>query len=90
MTGDITSVHLMEELRRLQRELDVANESIDDKLDKLGDAGLVVVELTKALEESRHRIAKLEAIVAQQEEEEARRSDTCLKCEEREAKGSDE
>ena len=77
----------MEELHRLQKELDIANESIDDKLDKLGEAGLGVVELTKALEEARRRIAKLEALVCQYEDYDPRRNSVCLKCEERQAYG---
>lgn len=50
----------MAEISRLQRELDRANESIDDKLDKLQDAGLGVVGLTKKLEDARANIAALE------------------------------
>ncbi|KAK2464002.1 hypothetical protein APHAL10511_003946 [Amanita phalloides] len=48
------------EISRLQRELDRANESIDDKLDKLQDAGLGVVGLTRKLEDARARITTLE------------------------------
>ena len=71
----------------MQNELDVANESIDDKLDKLGEAGLGAVELTKALEEARRRIAKLEALVTEYEDYGPQRDEPCLKCEEREAQG---
>jgi predicted nucleic acid-binding Zn-ribbon protein len=48
------------EISRLQRELDRANESIDDKLDKLQDAGLGVVGLTKKLEDARATMTALE------------------------------
>ncbi|KAF9073179.1 hypothetical protein BDP27DRAFT_1319010 [Rhodocollybia butyracea] len=47
---------LVAEIARLQQELDSANESIDDKLDKLEDAGLGVVGLTKKLEDARSTI----------------------------------
>ncbi|KAL5492538.1 hypothetical protein ACEPAI_3985 [Sanghuangporus weigelae] len=60
MTGEISTAQLVEEIDRLQRELDMANESIDDKLDKLEEAGLGVVGLTKALEDARRRIVDLE------------------------------
>ncbi|KAL5513309.1 hypothetical protein ACEPAH_3707 [Sanghuangporus vaninii] len=60
MTGEISTAQLVEEIGRLQKELDMANESIDDKLDKLEEAGLGVVGLTKALEDARRRIVDLE------------------------------
>ncbi|TFK29615.1 hypothetical protein FA15DRAFT_581743 [Coprinopsis marcescibilis] len=55
---------LIAEIHRLQQELEVANESIDDKLDKLEDAGMGVVGLTKKLEDARARISRLEDEVA--------------------------
>lgn len=55
----------MTEIERLQQELDIANESIDDKLDKLEEAGLDVAGLTKALDGARQRIASLEKEVGQ-------------------------
>ncbi|KAG7094132.1 hypothetical protein E1B28_007744 [Marasmius oreades] len=58
--GDSSVAPLVAELSRLQRQLDRANESIDDKLDKLEDAGLGVVELTEKLENARFRIRALE------------------------------
>ncbi|KAL0954003.1 hypothetical protein HGRIS_005160 [Hohenbuehelia grisea] len=64
---------LIEEISRLQRELDKANESIDDKLDKLEDAGLGVVGLTTKLEDARHRINALEDEVARLMRKEERR-----------------
>ena len=57
---DPTVAPFIAEIQRLQQELDQANESIDDKLDKLEDAGLGVVGLTKKLEDARARIAQLE------------------------------
>ena len=44
---------LFAELARLHQELDRANASIDDKLDRLEDAGMGVVDLTKQLEDAR-------------------------------------
>ncbi|EPQ56284.1 hypothetical protein GLOTRDRAFT_115600 [Gloeophyllum trabeum ATCC 11539] len=51
---------LLAEISRLQDELDRANESIDEKIEKLEDAGLGVVELTKRLDDARNRIINLE------------------------------
>lgn len=73
---DPTVAPLIAEIQRLQHELDEANESIDDKLDKLEDAGLGVVGLTKKLEDARARIAQLEdeiARIARKEERTIRR-----------------
>jgi len=64
---------LVAEINRLQRELDRANESIDDKLDKLEDAGLGVVGLTKKLEDARSRIIALEDEIARLSRREDRR-----------------
>ncbi|KAF8892193.1 hypothetical protein BD779DRAFT_1661469 [Infundibulicybe gibba] len=58
--ADPSTSPLVAEISRLQRELDRANESIDDKLDKLEDAGLGVVGLTKKLEDARSKIRSLE------------------------------
>jgi myosin protein heavy chain len=52
------------EISRLQKELDQANESIDDKLDKLEEAGLGVVQLTKLLQDARARITGMEGEIA--------------------------
>ena len=38
-TEGISTEQLLDEIRRLQMELDQANESVDDKLDKLEEAG---------------------------------------------------
>lgn len=56
----MTTAHLVDEINRLQKELDQANESIDDKLDKLEEAGLGKLGLTKALEDAQRRIVDLE------------------------------
>ncbi|KAJ3917416.1 hypothetical protein F5877DRAFT_44671 [Lentinula edodes] len=76
---------LVAEISRLQRELDRANESIDDKLDKLEDAGLGVVGLTKKLEDARSKIRSLEdhiARLSRREERRLRRLERirCQKC----------
>lgn len=73
------------EITRLQRELDRANESIDDKLDKLEDAGLGVVGLTKKLEDARSKISALEDEIARLSRREERRlcrleRTRCQKC----------
>jgi DNA repair exonuclease SbcCD ATPase subunit len=48
---------LVAEIHRLQRELDHANESVDEKLDRLEDAGHGVIGLTKKLEDARAQLA---------------------------------
>lgn len=63
---------LLGKIEQLQRDLDRANASIDDKLDRLEDAGLGVVELTKKLEDARQRIRELEEEVARMKRKEAR------------------
>lgn len=71
--SDPTVSPLVAEISRLQRDLDRANESIDDKLDKLEDAGLGVVGLTKKLEDARSRINSLEEEIARLSRKEERR-----------------
>ncbi|EGN96997.1 hypothetical protein SERLA73DRAFT_185262, partial [Serpula lacrymans var. lacrymans S7.3] len=76
---------LLTEISRLQRELDRANDSIDDKLDKLEDAGLGVVGLTQDLEDARSKILVLEEEIAQLTRREERRLQRlerlrCQKC----------
>lgn len=76
---------LISEISRLQRELDRANESIDDKLDRLEDAGLGVVGLTEKLEDARSKIVVLEDEIAQLSRREERRISRlkrarCQKC----------
>ncbi|KAJ2918654.1 hypothetical protein MD484_g1796, partial [Candolleomyces efflorescens] len=72
--NDPTTSPLIAEIHRLQRELDVANESIDDKLDRLEDAGLGVVGLTKKLEDARAKISRLEDEIARLSRKEDRYS----------------
>lgn len=64
---------LVAEIHRLQGELDRANESIDDKLDKLEDAGMGVVGLTKKLEDARSKVVSLEDEIARLTRREDRR-----------------
>lgn len=83
--GDQSASPLLAEIQRLQRELDQANESIDDKLDKLEDAGMGVVGLTRKLEDARAKIARLEDEIARLTRKEDRRSRRlsrarCQKC----------
>ncbi|PBK99751.1 hypothetical protein ARMGADRAFT_516895 [Armillaria gallica] len=86
-TGDADHIvsPLIAEISRLQYELDIANESIDDKLDKLEDAGLGVVGLTQKLEDARARIVALEDEIARLTRKEERRmryleKARCRKC----------
>ncbi|KAK0466948.1 uncharacterized protein EV420DRAFT_1260439 [Desarmillaria tabescens] len=85
-TGDSEHIApLIAEISRLQYELDIANESIDDKLDKLEDAGLGVVGLTQKLEDARARIVALEDEIARLTRKEERRmrrleKARCRKC----------
>ncbi|KAJ7879992.1 hypothetical protein B0H14DRAFT_2708159 [Mycena olivaceomarginata] len=84
-TADGSVSPLLAEITRLQRELDRANESIDDKLDKLEDAGLGVVGLTKRLEDARAKIVALEEEIARLSRKEQRRTHRlerirCQKC----------
>ncbi|XP_006461923.1 hypothetical protein AGABI2DRAFT_222948 [Agaricus bisporus var. bisporus H97] len=83
--NDPTVSPLVAEIGRLQRELDRANENIDDKIDKLEDAGLGVVGLTRKLEDARAEIASLEDEITRlrrTEERRTRRMDRmrCRKC----------
>ncbi|KAG6841233.1 hypothetical protein C0991_000517 [Blastosporella zonata] len=83
--ADPTLSPLISEINRLQKELDRANDSIDDKLDKLEDTGLGVVGLTKKLEDARAKISTLEdeiARLSRREERRIRRLEKarCQKC----------
>jgi predicted nucleic acid-binding Zn-ribbon protein len=73
------------EIQRLQVELDRANDSVDDKLDKLEDAGQGVVGLTRKLTDARSRITALEEELARLNRKDERRQKRlekarCLKC----------
>lgn len=72
-SADPTVSPLIAEISRLQRELDLANDSIDDKLDKLEDAGLGVVGLTRKLEDARSKISALEDEIGRLSRKEERR-----------------
>lgn len=63
-TMDVTTSPLFAEIHRLQDELDKANESIDEKIDRLEEAGVGVVGLTTDLEHARAKIVELEECVA--------------------------
>ncbi|CCM02679.1 uncharacterized protein FIBRA_04784 [Fibroporia radiculosa] len=83
--NDPTVSPLVAEIARLQSELDRANESIDDKLDQLEDAGLGVVGLTQQLEDARSKINYLEDEIARQGRKEDRLHQRlqrlrCIKC----------
>lgn len=82
---DPTVAPLVAELARLQQDLDKANASIDEKLDRLEDAGFGVVELTRQLEDARSELLALEddnARMARREERRVRRLQRlrCTKC----------
>ena len=82
---DPTVAPLVAELARLQQDLDKANASIDEKLDRLEDAGFGVVELTRQLEDARSELLALEddnARMARREERCVRRLQRlrCTKC----------
>jgi chromosome segregation ATPase len=82
---DPTVAPLVSEIARLQSELDRANESIDEKLEQLEDAGLGVVSLTRQLEDSKARVSSLEDEIARLVRKDDRRTRRmqkmrCLKC----------
>ncbi|EIN03865.1 hypothetical protein PUNSTDRAFT_77359 [Punctularia strigosozonata HHB-11173 SS5] len=84
-THDPAAAPLLAEIARLQAELGRANESIDDKLDKLDDAGQGVVGLTRKLEDARAKIIALEEEIARLSRREDRRMKRlerarCTKC----------
>jgi hypothetical protein len=61
------------EIQRLERELGQANESIDEKLDRLENAGFGNVELEMRLNNERAKTAMLEEDIAQLDRREERR-----------------
>jgi DNA repair exonuclease SbcCD ATPase subunit len=61
------------EIQRLERELGRANESIDEKLDRLENAGFGNVELETRLNDERAKIAALEEDIARLDRREERR-----------------
>lgn len=48
------------EIARLRQELERANQSIDEKLEQIEEAGMDVIGLTRQVEDGRARIAALE------------------------------
>jgi chromosome segregation ATPase len=85
MQQDSSMTPLVSEIWRLQGELERANESIDDKLDKLENAGMDVVTLTQKLEDARTRIIALMDEIADLKRKEDRRARRlararCQKC----------
>ena len=58
---------LVAEIERLQQELERANELIDNKLDRLEDAGVDVISLTAQLEDAKAKILALEDEVSRLE-----------------------
>ena len=70
---DISTSPYFAEIKRLQSELDKANEEIDEKLDRLNDVRFDSVKLTQQLEEERQRGAALEDEVARMGRKEERR-----------------
>lgn len=61
------------EIERLRFELDRANEEIDDKLDRLEDAGVGVISLTQQLEDSNAKVSMLEVEITRITRREERR-----------------
>ena len=83
--NDPSAAPLFAEIERLQQELDRANEAIDEKLDRLEDAGVGVINLTNQLEEAKAKIVVLESDlgkVTRREERRLRRLEKlrCQKC----------
>ena len=77
--ADQTTAALFAEVQRLQGELDLANESIDDKIVKLEEAGMDVVTVTKELRAARAKIISLENQLAQRDASKVT-SAKCLTC----------
>ncbi|KAI0057426.1 hypothetical protein BV25DRAFT_1892643 [Artomyces pyxidatus] len=83
--SDPSTTPYLAEIQRLQQELDRANDSIDEKLDRLENAGFGVVELRQQLDDERARNINLEEDLARLERREERRlrrleKARCMKC----------
>ena len=83
--NDPTMSPLVAEIERLQLELERANEVIDNKLDRIEDAGLGVVSLTAQLEDAKMKIVTLETEISQLTRKDERRTRRleklrCQKC----------
>jgi len=62
------------EIARLRQELERANQSIDEKLEQIEDAGMDVISLTRQVEDGRARIAALEDDVTRLSRKDDRRT----------------
>ena len=62
------------EIARLRQELERANQSIDEKLEQIEDAGMDVISLTRQVEDGRTRIAALEDDVTRLSRKDDRRT----------------
>ena len=62
------------EIARLRQELERANQSIDEKLEQIEDAGMDVISLTRKVEDGRARIAALEDDVTRLSRKDDRRT----------------
>lgn len=71
--ADPSMAPLVAEINRLQLELDRANESVDDKLDELEDAGQGIIGVTRKFEDARARITALEEEIGRLSRREERR-----------------
>lgn len=76
---------LITEIERLQHELERANVAIDDKLDRLEDAGVDVITVAVQLEDAKSKIVVLEEEIGRMTRTEERRSRRlerlrCQKC----------
>jgi chromosome segregation ATPase len=85
VSQDATVSPLVNEIVRLQKELDKANESIDQKIDRLGTEGMEAVSLTQQLEDARAHIAALEQLNERHQRSAERRNKVlgtlrCNKC----------
>jgi len=72
-TNDPTSP-FFSEIARLRQELEFANQSIDEKLGQIEEAGMDVISLTRQVEDGRARIAGLEDDVDRLSRKDDRRS----------------
>ncbi|SRR6266702_1674378 len=72
-SSDASVAPYVAEIQRLERELGRANESIDEKLDRLEHAGFGNVELEMRLNDERVRTVALEEDVARLDRREERR-----------------
>ncbi|KAF8586444.1 hypothetical protein K439DRAFT_1631700 [Ramaria rubella] len=84
-TGGSSASPLVAQIEYLQQELHLANDSIDEKVNRLEEAGMGIVGLTEKLEDAQARIPALEEEVRRLERKGERRvrrlaRARCLKC----------